>query len=33
MAELAIDRVLHGRPQQSWPQWASMLGMREGTAV
>jgi len=33
MAELAIDRALHGEPQQSWPQWASMLGMREGTPV
>jgi hypothetical protein len=33
MAELAIDRVLHGEPQQSWPQGASMLGMREGSPV
>jgi hypothetical protein len=33
MAELAIDRALHGQPQRSWPQWASMLGMREGAAV
>jgi len=33
MAEMAIDRALRGQPQQSWPQWAAMLGMREGTAV
>jgi hypothetical protein len=33
MAELAIDRAVNGHPQQSWPQWASMLGMREGTPV
>jgi hypothetical protein len=33
MAELAIDRALHGQPQQSWPQWAAMLGMREATPV
>src|SRR5882672_8770654 len=33
MAELAIERVLHGEPQQSWPQWASMLGMGQASAV
>jgi len=33
MAELAVDRAVNGQPQQSWPQWASMLGMREGTPV
>jgi hypothetical protein len=33
MAELAIDRALHGEPQQSWPQWASMLGMGQAGAV
>jgi len=33
MAEMAIDRALRGQPQQSWPQWAAMLCMREGTAV
>jgi hypothetical protein len=33
MAELAIDRVLHGQPQQSWPQWAQMLGMGHASAV
>jgi hypothetical protein len=33
MAELAIDRAVNGHPQQSWPQWASMLGMRESTPV
>jgi hypothetical protein len=33
MADLVIDRALHGQPQQSWPQWAPMLGMREGSPV
>jgi hypothetical protein len=33
MAELAIDRALHGEPQRSWPQWASMVGMLQGTPV
>ena len=34
MAEMAIDRALHGQPQQSWPRWAQMVGMAgEGTAV
>jgi hypothetical protein len=33
MAELAIDRALHGEPQQAWPQWASMLGMGQVGAV
>ena len=33
MAELVIDRALHGQPQQSWPQWASMLGMGQASAV
>ena len=21
------DRVLHGQPQQSWPQWTEMVGL------
>ena len=25
MTDLVIDRALHGRAQQMWPQWASML--------
>jgi hypothetical protein len=33
MAQLAIDRALTGRAQQSWPQWAAMVGMRDGTPV
>jgi len=33
MAELAIDRVLNGEPQRSWPQWAAMLGMGPASAV
>ena len=33
MAQLAIDRALAGRAQQSWPQWAAMVGMHDGTPV
>ena len=33
MAELAIDRALHGHPQQSWPQWARMTGLSPASAV
>jgi hypothetical protein len=33
MAELAVDRALNGAPQQTWPQWAAMIGMREGSPV
>jgi hypothetical protein len=33
MAELVIDRALHGQPQQSWPRWAEMVGMGSGSAV
>jgi hypothetical protein len=33
MAELAIDRALHGHPQQSWPQWAKMTGLSTASAV
>ena len=33
MAELAIDRALHGHPQQSWPQWARMTGLSTASAV
>jgi hypothetical protein len=27
MADLVIDRALHGQPQQSWPRWAEMVGL------
>jgi hypothetical protein len=33
MAELAIDRALHGQPQQSWPQWAKMTGLSTSAPV
>jgi len=33
MTDLVIDRALNGAPQQSWPQWAEMVGMGSGTAV
>jgi hypothetical protein len=26
MAELVIDRALHGTPQQTWPAWPAMVG-------
>ena len=32
MTNLVIDRALHGRPQQSWPRWAEMVGISDGTA-
>ena len=32
MSKLVIDRALHGRPQQSWPRWAEMVGMSDGAA-
>jgi hypothetical protein len=30
MTNLVIDRALHGRPQQSWPRWAEMVGLSDG---
>jgi hypothetical protein len=27
MANLVIDRALHGQPQQTWPRWAEMVGL------
>jgi hypothetical protein len=27
MAELVIDRARNGKPQQTWPRWAEMLGV------
>jgi hypothetical protein len=31
MANLVIDRALHGQPQQTWPRWPEMVGL--ATAV
>jgi hypothetical protein len=33
MANLAIDRALNGKPQQSWPRWPQMLGWGNETPV
>jgi len=33
MAELVIDRALHGQPQQSLPQWAKMTGLSTAAPV
>jgi hypothetical protein len=33
MADLVIDRALHGVPQQTWPRWAEMVGLATATAV
>ena len=33
MADLVIDRALHGSPQQTWPRWAEMVGLGTATAV
>jgi hypothetical protein len=33
MAEMVIDRALHGTPQQTWPRWARMTGLSEASAV
>ena len=27
MADMVIDRALHGTPQQTWPRWAEMVGL------
>jgi hypothetical protein len=27
MADLVVDRALHGKPQETWPKWAEMTGM------
>jgi hypothetical protein len=27
MADLVVDRALHGAPQQTWPRWAEMTGV------
>ena len=33
MTGLVIDRALNGKPQQSWPKWAEMIGLGSATAV
>jgi hypothetical protein len=33
MADLVVDRALHGSPQQTWPRWAEMVGLGTATAV
>ena len=33
MAEMVIDRALHGTPEQSWPRWAQMTGLADTSAV
>jgi hypothetical protein len=33
MADLVIDRALHGTAQQTWPRWAQMTGMSGSSAV
>jgi hypothetical protein len=33
MANLAIDRALNGKPQQSWPRWPQMLGLGDTTPI
>ena len=33
MADLVIDRALHGQPQQTWPRWAQMVGLGAGGPV
>ena len=33
MADLVIDRALHGQLQQMWPRWAEMAGLGKETPV
>jgi hypothetical protein len=33
MAELVIDRAMTGKPQQTWPRWAEMVGLGTATAI
>jgi hypothetical protein len=33
MSDLVIDRALRGRPEQSWPRWAEMLGIGPAQSV
>ena len=33
MADMVIDRALHGQPQQTWPRWTAMTGLASGSAI
>jgi hypothetical protein len=33
MADLVIDRALHGKPQQTWPRWTEMTGLGSSAAI
>jgi len=33
MADLVVDRALNGKPQNSWPKWAEMVGLGKEAAV
>ena len=33
MADLVVDRALHGKPQQTWPRWPQMLKMADATPI
>ena len=33
MTKLVIDRALSGRASQSWPRWAEMTGLSQGSAI
>jgi hypothetical protein len=33
MADLVVDRALHGKPQQTWPLWPQMLKMANATPI
>jgi len=33
MAELAIDRTLHGKPQQTWPRWSQQIGLADASPI
>jgi len=33
MADLVIDRALNGKPQETWPRWADMVGLGSSAPV
>jgi hypothetical protein len=33
MADLVIDRALHGQPQQTWPRWSEMTGLGSASPI
>jgi hypothetical protein len=33
MAEMVIDRALHGKPQQTWPRWSEMVGLGSASPI